>query len=260
MRLKQHIKEGYYPPGTERSVNVPIDDAIKLIKQHCKSALSAYKSGKVVYRGVGMGDTNFMFIQPSKFTRASANTTNLYTTLIDGSSKWKEYPKRSKSIICTTSFDSAQNYGRLYIVLPVDGYKFGVCPRFDMWASFDDSINDSLDTFNDSVEYIKNRLGVDFNMRSGLKTYSDLVKLCKMMDKAFKEYDDEVDYEWMKWYKGDFLKLFDQLLDPAKNHFKISKDINNLPRSRNEVWTDSDCYMVALGWTQVGYNIESLIE
>ena len=84
-----------------------------------------------------------MFGDSSKVTRKSANTRNWYTLLFDHVlPAWQNYPKRSKSFICTTNMSTAQNYAALggndgFQVHPVGNPIIGVCPRGDIWRSFD---------------------------------------------------------------------------------------------------------------------------
>jgi len=245
MRLKQHITES-------RGVVLDQATAISAIKKQCSSALSAMRKGKEVYRGVGdasVGKSDFIFIKPTGSDRVSANTHNLYTLVIDGSSKWAKYPKRSKSIICTTDYNNANNYGRTFIVLPKNGYTLGICPTEDMWASFYSSLDGRLDNFNEEVAELIDEMGMEYSIYKQLKTPSDLKSLMKEMDKAFDESGvSEERFDWLRGYNGSFLKLFEMLLDPEQNGFKTSKDINSLPDGEREVWTDSDSYLVSYEW------------
>jgi len=244
MRLKQHIT-------VSRGVVLDQATAISAIKKQCSSALNALRKGKKVYRGVGdasVGKNDFIFIKPTGSDRVSANTHNLYTLVIDGSSAWAKYPKRSKSIICTTDSSNADNYGRPFIVLPKNGYTFGVCPAEDMWASFDMILGMRLDDFNSEVSDLISEMGMNYDIYDRLKTPNDLKSLMKEMDKVFDESGiSENIFDWLSEYNGSFLKLFEMLLDPEQNGFKTSKDISNLPGD-SEVWTDSDSYLVSAEW------------
>jgi len=66
-----------------------------------------------IYRGL---DENYLYgyVKPAEYSRKSRNTSNYYTLIMDHSQKWKQYPKGSKSIICTTSRSKAENYGSIY--------------------------------------------------------------------------------------------------------------------------------------------------
>jgi hypothetical protein len=245
MRLKQHIAES-------RGTIIDELTAITSIKKQCSSALNALKKEKIIYRGVGdesVGHGDFIFIKPSSSQRVSANTHNLYTLVIDESHNWGKYPDRSKSIICTTDYDNSNNYGRRFVVLPKNGYTFGVCPRGDLWESFEDTLHMKLDDFNMDVLSLISEMDMNYNIYKQLKTPADLKSLLKQMDKAFDESDiSENRFDWLSEYNGSFLELFEYLLDPQINGFTISKDINNIPSFDREVWTDTDSYLVSFDW------------
>ena len=245
MRLKQHIAES-------RGTVIDQEIAIKAIKSQCSNALKNAMNEHIIYRGVGsqdVGKNDFIFIKSSEADRISANTHNLYTLVIDNSPKWTKYPKRSKSIICTTDYHNSDNYGRPFVVLPKNGYTFGVCPEMDMWASFEKTLRMRLDDFNAEVEELISEMGMVYNLYRQLKTSSDLKSLVKEMDKAFDESGvSEAQFDWLKDYNGSFLNLFEHLLDPDVNGFKISKDTGNIPKNDREVWTDADSYLVSWDW------------
>lgn len=265
MRLLNSLQEAVYQKEG-RSVPIPIDDGVRLIKKECKNAYQAYRQGHMFYRGVGSTSADMIFVRPSQFTRLSANTINLYTLVIDNSSLWRDYPKRSKSVICSTDVNSAGGYGELYIVFPKDGYKIGVCPRYDMWGSFRE-LND-LYVFNDSFVDFYRYLGISIKPSEIVK-YNDLKTICKHMDDILanepeligdyingKERDINKRAGYVSFYfdigitkhlykyKGNMLKLLESLFDPDKNDFDLVSDIRRLPKGRFELWTDSDCYML----------------
>ncbi len=249
MRLKQLLE----------SRGTVVDDitALKDIEKHYSNALRFAEKNKFVFRGVGEESSgDFVLVKPSQSVRVSKNTHNLYTLVIDGSSKWSKYPNRSKSIICTTDRSNTGAYGKTYIVLPKDGYKFGVCPTYDMWASFENTLGSTmgygvnLSDFNDEVAELLDDMGMDYDIHSQLKTSSDLKALVKEMDKAFDESGiSENRFDWLKGYQGSFLKLFEWILDPNHNGFMLSNDIGKISAlTEREVWTDSDSYLVSWDW------------
>lgn len=265
MRLINSLKEAVYEKEG-RSVPIPIDEGVRLIKKECKNAYQAYHQGHMMYRGVNTSSADMLLVKPSQFTRVSANTMNLYTLIIDNSPLWYDYPKRSKSIICSTSDTSAGGYGELYIVFPKDGYRIGVCPDFDMWASFK-KLGD-LSTFNDSFVDFYRYIGISVKPSTIIK-YNDLKVICRKIDDILEKeptlIDDYIDgvqkssdtvggyvsfyfnagiTKKLKDYKGDMLKLLEKQFDPDKNNFFVATNIRQLPHNRFEVWTDSDCYML----------------
>lgn len=108
------------------------DEIIKLIKEKCD--IKNY-----LYRGFEAND-DYYIIDGSKGKRASKNTTNYYTQILDyifkNDSKYKDYPLRSESIICSTSKNTASHYGETYVILPFKGVDIGYIGSNDMWETY----------------------------------------------------------------------------------------------------------------------------
>lgn len=66
----------------------------------------------IFYRGLSDYKSNSYLIKTDDHIRKPANSSSGYYNIwIDNASEWKEYPKRSKSIICTNDRDVAKSYG-----------------------------------------------------------------------------------------------------------------------------------------------------
>ena len=76
-------------------------------------------------------------IDPRTGARQSQNTKNYYTTMIDNLPAWKNWPKRSKSLICANDAAeyNAEGYGDLYAIFPVNGARVAICPDLDIWGT-----------------------------------------------------------------------------------------------------------------------------
>jgi len=261
MRYKQFLNES-------RSNSISEEKAIKLIKSNCKDALKGiiniernlvYKDrGTIIYRGV-YNNNDFLYINPKQGSlRKSANTSNYYTLLMDNNSEWKNYPKRSQSIICSTSGSIASTYGVLFIVLPYDNGKIGVCPSDDLWSSFSNS-EIFLSLFNRKLKKLFTYLNIPFKDDS-----------IESIRNAFNEFDKEVneneDYffeilsksdvssEWIREYI-DFFDMDEFIrykLDPKRNGFKLVKSGDQIKCKNCEVWTDSRSILLKNN----GYNRE----
>ena len=235
-----------------RSKSITYDEFRKLLDSKCSDAVSAYKKGKKLYRGLA-DEKPFVYIDPKYFIRRSANTANFYTLLIDNSSKWKNYPKRSQSIICSNDYETATGYGFVYTVFPFNGANFGVCPTDDIWTSFTYKISHGLIDWIDSLESITRKYGINLDDHK----YSTFIKTLKMFDERYKEINDgwnepskyaKVEYE--KWFKGytpekGMKTHLDDIFDPKKNGFNLINSLHKLPPAvqDREVWTDSKCVM-----------------
>ena len=124
-----------------------LDAAIKIINTKCKDAFWMIHSNTPFYRGDpnvpnDVEELGFAIADPSKTERKSANTTNYYTVILDNIPSMAEYPKRSKSFICTTSHLKARDFARQstpYIIIPFDNVDIGVVNSGDLWdMSLDD--------------------------------------------------------------------------------------------------------------------------
>lgn len=242
-------------------------EAINIIRNNCKEFLVDKKLK--IFRGVGYDneDSDFVLIKPSEgLIRRSANTNNHYTLLIDNSEEWSHFPKRSKSIICTTSLEHAHNYGYAYCVIPFDNANIGVCPENDIWDSFVESGISSLDSFT----YDLSKLGIsdyDFeSMKSDFKKLEDKLitgdikmntpsKLISLVLKTLGGHTYNWDFgsdtsniisNYMKLEnKKSLFEYIDELFDPDNNGFKTSNYRDLGIGGDLEVWTDSNCILIS---------------
>lgn len=89
-----------------------------------------------IFRGMRSLSSSTTIIDTNGFNRVSANTENYYTWWLDNNPTWKGYPKRSKSLICSTDRNYAAYFGYLYLIIPSDKANIGICSKFDLWESF----------------------------------------------------------------------------------------------------------------------------
>jgi hypothetical protein len=223
--------------GKPRSTAISAQEAEDLIMTKCSASLQSTQ----IYRGVKSHSMNFALVDPTKGSpRISANTDNYYTLLIDNLPAWRAYPKRSKSIICSTSLSIADSYGTVYRVYPFNNAIIGVCTDIDIWDSFTRSRISTLSGFNDIIHTCIARL--DFVRDKQLdwtKLRSDfnyLVKVLKQVDSTITEHP-HVRINKVSWFNED-MSFYDNIvrvLDPNVNGFKVVKPGANLP-ANVEVW------------------------
>jgi hypothetical protein len=138
--------------------SVEVADAIDALNAHCKDALWMLKGNRPLWRGQistsEINKTGFALVDPSKTERRSENTSNYYTLILDNIPSRKEFPKRSRSFIASTSYIIGRSYSlqRSPIVLiPYDGVKIGVVHAEDIWLTEINlfGVRDEIETFND---------------------------------------------------------------------------------------------------------------
>ena len=225
-----------------------------ILHQKCKQALQSYRKNNIIYRGLYDKSINFGLVDPKKFTRASANTENYYTLIVSNSPRWKNYPRRDQSLICSTERNTAYSYGEPYVILPFDRSRIGIVPGTDFWYGFEKSFpgGEELDIINGVIGHLllKAKQKRSFAPITGyggppltykeLKTGLDKVSDFLSDDKDWA--DEEFDFnrffgDFWKRSDGDFYKYLDEKFDPQKNGFKVVKIGQQLPRDC-EVWTD----------------------
>lgn len=250
MRLNQYLNEN-------RSVSIGEKDAAEYIKEKCRKAWDSTR----IYRGNERLDDKYYFIDPTKsYERISPFAEyNFYNLLLSNLPSWKKYPKRNKSVICTTSSENARHRGRdiYYFVLPVDGANIGICPDRDIWDCFNDSGVDLEDFGNHLDDFFEtNNISVSDN------DYNDFVDACKKIDKYKEEgsldiYDSFSDW-LIKFKKTDktFLEYLNNLLNPNKNNFKLVTVGKKIGYDR-EVWTGDKCVLVRTEQTLIGSLLNS---
>lgn len=128
MKINEIINEAAITPYSIAAV----DDFDSVLRTHCSEAMETMKTSPL-WRGFQRKKDSIFTFDPSTGTRASENTSNYYTLLMDNSPYMQGWPKRSKSLICTTDPNTAGNYGKVYAIFPYNGTKLAVCPRGDLW-------------------------------------------------------------------------------------------------------------------------------
>jgi len=260
MKLKQFITEEYL--NSSRGIKLSSARLYELIKSGDYDV--ALKNKIQIYRGVNSTNDQII-INPKNHVRVSANTLNIYTKLIDSFESWEDYPKRSESLICSLNIDVATSYGNLYVVLPKNDAKIGICPTDDIWSSFN-NIGDMV-IFNETI-YTFILKPIEKAFRFKFKTDFDdhgLIDILKSI-KFIRHYDNDRFKMRVKnkilnlnYYDLSYLRKFinndnyDNLYDyleyifkPELNDFTLVKlkDFNSLISDDRECWTDSESIMI----------------
>ncbi len=254
----------FFIKESTRSKPIDVLDALKLARSDFSDAFKLIEP--MVLRGVYAQPDTYRFIDPSKFERTSANTSNEYTWLTDKASTWKDYPDRSKSLICTLKDDisTAESFGTVHIVIPKNGANFGVCSNNDFWFSFPvlKSLKTKVDNMDEFNVFMKNVLMffTKHEQISDLFTaygprYRDAESFLKVLeianenvksDKYEKFLTDDLKHDLASVISGkqSLREFFESIIDPAKNGFNTSKYADLKQFSKREVWTDSDCLLI----------------
>ncbi len=257
---KQFEKRLIYPTSTRR-VPVKGNDIEKIIKEYAPWYDIYVEEGKMsIFRGVKHSDKRMKskdayLINPKNFHRESKDTQNMHNIIMDNSEYWKDYPKRSESLICTTDPHYAKSFGDLYRVIPIKKNAFfGAVEGYDIFAGFQNlkEIDDDIDDLKDLETYLENTF--DRFWTKELYDVKDLENATsrEMLDYLPEEGDDHTITGWtyerydamVKKYRN-FVKYLEEHMKPMDNDFwDFEYDQQQDEIMGYEVWTDQPCLMV----------------
>jgi hypothetical protein len=135
--FKQYIQEASVTPI--KSTQLDLQETIKVIKKNCSDSLWMFETRTAIWRGVKqqdsiLGKDGVAIVDTTKSERKSQNTSNWYTLIIDNHPKYKNYPKRSQSLICVNDIETAEGYGAPMAIIPFNSAKIGVVNYPDIWG------------------------------------------------------------------------------------------------------------------------------
>ena len=252
---------------------IALKPAMEWMRKNSRGYLS---KGQPIYRGM---ETNhpvgFVDTLQDNFNRMSANTRNYYTVWMDNDKSWKGYPKRSKSLICSTAYSKANSFGEAHIIIPADKNLIGVCTEADLWESFPQLVTmgagtDIVSDFIENLHAIVTKAAPDLLIGDPEINYSDLVKTLKGItpekiaeasakmqmpphksftgaSRAFSNKFDWIERILSSKYASDgsMLNYFREALDPVKNKFelKTGASFHNVPKN-HEIWVQGPCIVL----------------
>lgn len=190
--------------GSFKRQELEPEQFMNILKQHCKGWINAVKTNHVIpiWRGddnhqgtLSAGDSN-------NFTRSAANTLNWYALWIDNSRKWKDFPKRRQSYICTNNISTADGYGDVQVVIPYDTAHVGVVPADDMWWGFTQQLKaffghrqiETVESFQDHIYACVQLVDHQIDSSDVGAMYGDLNHITlELMEKAIDKVEEALD-------------------------------------------------------------------
>jgi len=235
-----------------------LDETADYINENCKEWI---ETPYEIIRKINY--VKIPYFKSKPILRFSRDNSNHYTTVLDNT--WKDYPKRSRSFICSISTKNIQS-PLAFVVIPKDGSKWGIAPRADIFYAFKKSVGYVDDFFTD---FNKLSLGMnldginDTNFKELRKDFIELFDLLKEKyiingrfdEQAYKlisrDYSENIANFIMDNYNRSSVDMFKELIrimNPVVNDFSVQSytEMANLHYKGNEleVWTDSDCVFV----------------
>jgi len=234
-----------YLLNENRSKEITQDEATKLIKDNCSDIIKQYeKSTNRIYRGKHGTSSDYQLVTPGKGTqRMSRNTRNYYTLLMDNLPAWKFYPKRSRSIVCSTNKYKANEYGTLYVVLPYNKAKIGVCLQEDIWDSSYENFNINLMEFNIFLQGLltastkQNNINFDKNWKSLTNIFKDSEARIQSLSWYYKDNNQFVKKIFEPIQNGkSYIEVLNKIINPNKLNIKLETPKTINLKNQIEVW------------------------
>ncbi len=258
-------------------VDISLDDIelINLLNTDYSEAFDRAKKGYFIFRG-DVIDDNIVNRKPG--IRVSLNNSyNYYNRLLSNIlNSWKHYPKRNQSFICTSSYEYAAHWSDVVnLVLPINGTKLGICPRWDMWRSFTEHsdiermlyfnidiskffsiINDTLADVHDYIFKYEDNKEV---YRYIVKTESNIKKLTE------NKVNDLIEYFHADMYNANIfeyiirsvyndtetiISCLDDILNPEKNEFRTEFiESYSIPiNKQRELWFSNEAIFIRIDY------------
>jgi hypothetical protein len=240
---------------------VDLSDAIKTIKSHCRDAMWMISEDRPLYRGERnettikkLNKTGCLAVDPSKTERASQNTSNFYTLIFDNIPSMKDYPKRSRSFIASTSFGRAEQYTHntddVMIMIPYNGVKIGIVPEEDIW-----DIKINLFNRERNLPNMNRTIFTDLNLSS--TDWSKWIEFDKLLkaggEAAYNRLGHAISFGQADKHRNDFLETVMAAYSPEETGFECctTEDFPHDARN-NEVWVSGPVLLISLNmWADI---------
>lgn len=240
--------------------NIPInkiseEEFKKLLRENCQDFISLVKSldydmisyKSFLFRMFKMDHGDFVHSHPSQSEHVRiapwSNWGNYHNLMISNLESWSDYPRRNKSLICAGHSRARNHDGfQLYLVIPYDKTKIGVCKNSEFWDAF--KIRELLPKWcSDIINVIQgvNGISLDDEKWESILPYLDkMYDVKKLMSHSF--------LNW-SWYddRKTLLENLNNYLSPDNNDFKLlyMKDLPPLlNKTGNECWFEDECLMI----------------
>ena len=235
---------------TPRYTPISLEDAVTHLNTDFSDCSWMVTQDAPLYRGErdSIG-SDYALADPSITKRTSQNTSNFYTLIFDNHPGRKDFPKRSRSFICSTSRNTASGYARnVFAIIPGNSSKIAFVNSQDMWDT-------KIEMFNQ-----KNDITAFNSKFSGLKLNQFDWDDWKKFDAQLKKNDKKaVDIFYQYFYKadaGDHLNFLETIYEAysaestGHDAFTSSSLSSSKMRSKkilgSEAWVSGPCLVVGV--------------
>jgi len=241
MKYLKYIEEWKYSTTVKfQKISFELSEVeiIKYIQENCKEFL---ENPKYITRGIRKDfegkawiNSDYFFSDPNTLNRKSADCYNYYTLVIDNDPRWKEFPKRHKSFICTLGNTYMVRSGaELYYLIPKDGSKWGVCDEYDIYLGFNKQYTANSFT-QDLSNFYRHIMNMGYQKKTNLilfdENYSTFISDLNELNKKLKNMSGPEIIDGLK--NLSFINCY------VTNHFKsiIKNNIGEYYHNTEKGW------------------------
>ena len=256
MRFKDFIREGAANKQLPELSPIEMAEGMQILVKHCSDALPLIKRGIAIWRGEAddrvlqplmSGEHNFATVDTTATARKSENAQNHYTEIFDHHPTMIKmgFPKRSRSFICSTSYQRADEYATIgdstpLAIIPFNGVPIGFVNKEDMWDIYIKLFGDSEDIEEYNTKF--SCIGID-------DTWDSFVKFNARFKDAM--LDPDIRKEFDKQFPNadvnsiNFLEDIIAAYDPSKTGMTVGTTAKwNTKKRDTEVWVGGKCLVL----------------
>lgn len=177
MKYLKHF-ESYKTPGKLPLQEINKEEFKDLLQVHCKQFLkvakdidfNGYGPTNLLYRKFKSNQGHFILTNPkeSEHRRIApwSDCGNWHNLIVSNLDSWRDYPRRNKSMI-SSGWRRASGHGGsdMYLVIPFDTTKIGICRGGEFWEAFNVYKSNRIyinDWAKQLVHTLSNQVGTKF--------------------------------------------------------------------------------------------------
>lgn len=211
-------------------------------------------------------------VKPTESLRESKTKNeygNAYNLLLNNLKSWDDFPKRQKSLIVTSSFQTAKSFssispisnsidGKLYHVFPEYNSIIAVAPESDIWISFKNGMSElglkgnikNLKKFNSFLKEIFDLIdgyeNFDQTWEVFIESITALSKKTIVPKTNTMSLEAECILNSLIKNEATLITFLESVFDLSKNNF-ITEVFNDKLKNKfydNEIWTEGNCLLI----------------
>jgi hypothetical protein len=247
MRFKE-LTESYIKIDDEKIRDI-VKSNLTVINDYCQNK-------QFIYRGMKTSNI-YEFGTTADLSRRASNTYNIVNKLTEVLPSWQDWPKRTKSFICSTSISYTKGYGQSFRVIPLKHTGFAISNREDFWYMLPNNFPGTVSNFNEIIHDILLKVRVSLKMWDIDPDLLDdnPLDLIDTLDKISNIYknNQEIKNKLALTYNENLLltqiankgikEFLNTELDPNKNG-KLIYEVSNLPTGMHEVWFEGEALFI----------------